>query len=102
MRVFVAIRALVKRHSCQLHQFRIGFVRLVALLALHAGVLASEGESCSEVIEVTHRLPVVEGMALRAIPAQLPVMYICVASSAVARKPEKRPVKVFHLDAGTL
>lgn len=102
MRVLVAIGALAERHSLQLDQLRILRLGLMAFLAWNAGVLASEGEPCFGMIKVADRFPIVEAVALRTVLAQPAAMCIRMASSALARKAEKRPVKILYLDSSSL
>lgn len=70
VRIAVAIRALSKGHAHELHCLRVLLIRLVALLAGNATVVAGQRKTRSRMIKMVDRFPIVESVALRAILPQ--------------------------------
>ena len=77
-------------------------VGLVALLAGHLSVRASQGIASLRVIELLGGFPVGEVVALQAVVSKLPLVRIFVTCHAFLRESEERSGKIFHLDERTL
>jgi len=75
-----------------------GHIRLVALFTGDLGVQPSQRVARSGVIELFHRFPILNVMALRTLGAELPLVRIGMAGRAGTRLPKKRLRGILILD----